>query len=107
MSADSLAGHVQNFFFILKVMVPHATVAIHCLVRLFSLLGTTVSIAWHSRFHCLAQSFPIKWHNDCSYRRQWGICTLKSGRLTKHFSFFCRFAQQRQTFFIPTDGLHP
>ena len=50
MSADSLAGHVQNFFFILKVMVPHATVAIHCLVRLFSLLGTTVSIAWHSRF---------------------------------------------------------
>lgn len=43
MSADSLAGHVQNFFFILKVMVPHATVAIHCLAQLFPLLGTVVS----------------------------------------------------------------
>lgn len=78
MSADSFAEHVQNFFFILKVMAPHATVAIHCLARPFSLLGTTV---------------PINWHNDCSYRRRWSIYTLKSGRFTKHFSFLCRFAQ--------------
>ena len=55
MSADSFAEHVQNFFFILKVMAPHATVAIHCLVRPFSLLGTTVSITWHNRSHYLTQ----------------------------------------------------
>lgn len=51
MSADSFAEHVQNFFFYIKVMAPHATVAIHCLARPFSLLGTTVSITWHNRSH--------------------------------------------------------
>lgn len=42
MSADSFAEHVQNFFFILKVMAPHATVAIHCLARPFPLIGTMI-----------------------------------------------------------------
>ncbi|MFS2345625.1 hypothetical protein AAH172_15775, partial [Bacteroides xylanisolvens] len=41
----------------------------HCLARQFPLLGTTVSITWHDGFHCLARQFPllgttvpITWH---------------------------------------------